>query len=54
MPLHLFPPQPHPLTRPQLSLLTPYPNIHLTAALLHTDLAHDPSFHPTLSHYFPA
>lgn len=46
--------QGQPLTGPELSVLTAYAKIQLTAALVDSDLADDPWFHRTLSQYFPA
>ena len=45
--------QGQPLTGPELSVLTAYAKIQLTAALVDSDLADDPWFHRTLSQYFP-
>ncbi|MEX5277237.1 NAD-glutamate dehydrogenase [Kocuria sp. CPCC 205261] len=46
--------QGQPLTGPELSVLTAYAKIQLSAALVDSDLADDPWFHRTLSQYFPA
>ena len=46
--------QGQPLTGPELSVLTAYAKIQLSAALVDSHLADDPWFHRTLSQYFPA